>query len=67
MAKLRRHRQAGAIAAAVFAFPPRAMVPDDFFETNLMTNSSEAVILEGDNPLLYVDLDVFIAPATRGG
>ena len=43
------------------------MVPDDFFETNLMTNSSEAVILEGDNPLLYVDLDVFIAPATRGG
>ena len=31
--------------------------------TDLMADYSEGVILEGDNPLKYVDLSVFVAPA----
>jgi hypothetical protein len=45
----RRYLQAGAYAAAVFTFPGQLADPISFYETDLMSNYSEAVILEGDN------------------
>lgn len=61
--ELRRYRQAGAAGAAVYTFPGQQSSTDDFFMTNLMTNYSEAVVLEGDSPLGHVDLGVFVVPA----
>ncbi len=50
-AELRRYLQAGADAVAVFAVPGQMADPISCYETDLMSNYSEAVILEGDNPL----------------
>ena len=61
--ELCRYRQAGAAGAALYTFPGRQSVTDDCFMTNLMTNYSQAVVLEGDSPLGYVDLQVFVVPA----
>jgi len=58
----RRYLQAGAYAAAVFTFPGQMADPISFYETDLLSNYSEAAILEGDNPLEYADLEVFVAP-----
>ena len=65
--ELRRYRQAGAHGAALFAFPGTDIGSVEFFMTDLMTNYSEAVVLEGDNPLGNVDLRVFVAPAPEHG
>jgi hypothetical protein len=61
--ELRRYRQAGATGVAVYTFAGRPGKTDDFFMTDLMSNYSEAVVLEGDSPFGYLDLSVFIAPA----
>jgi len=61
--ELRRYRAAGAAGAAVYTFPGRQDGTDDFFMTNLMVNYFQAVVLEGESPLGYVDLRVFVAPA----
>ena len=61
--ELRRYRQAGAADTALYTFPGQQSGTDDFFMTNLMTDYSQAVVLEGDSPLDYVDLRVFVAPA----
>lgn len=61
--ELRRYRAAGAAGAAVYTFSGRQSGTDDFFVTNLMMDYSQAVVLEGDIPLGYVDLSVFVAPA----
>ncbi|MHB1712992.1 MAG: hypothetical protein ACYCV7_16635 [Acidimicrobiales bacterium] len=61
--ELRRYRQAGASGAALYTFPGRQNGFEDFFMTNLMTDYSQAVVLEGESPLDYVDLRVFVAPA----
>lgn len=61
--ELRRYRQAGAAGAAVYTFPGRQSGTDDFFMTNLMMDYSQAVVLEGESPLGYADLQVFVAPA----
>jgi hypothetical protein len=60
-------RRRGQLACLVpgadhFAFATSAIGSVDFFETELMADYSEAVILEGDNPLGYIDLDVSVAP-----
>ncbi len=65
--ELRRYRQAGASGAALFAFPKRDIGSDAVFMTDLMSDYSEGVIVEGDNPLAFVDLDVFIAPPPQAG
>ncbi len=65
--ELRRYRQAGASGAALFAFPKSDIGSDAFFMTDLMSDYSEGVIVEGDNPLAFVDLDVFIAPPPQAG
>jgi hypothetical protein len=61
--ELRRYQQAGAAGAAVYTFSGQQSDTDDFFMTNLMMDYSQAVVLEGDCPLGYVDLSVFVAPA----
>jgi len=64
---MQRYRQAGAHATAKFAFPRHDADPIEFYETQLMLNYSRAVILEGDNPAGYADLEVFVAPAPLAG
>lgn len=66
--ELRRYREAGAGGVARFAFPGSAVDSDDFFMTDLMADYGDAVVLEGDNPLTFVDLSVFVAsPPSVGG
>lgn len=65
--ELQRYRKAGAIGAARFAFPESDVGSEAFFMTRLMENYSEAVVLEGDDPLGFVDLGVFVAPALPAG
>jgi hypothetical protein len=65
--ELRRYREAGASGAALFSFSGDGIGPDDFFMTDLMTDYSHAVVLEGDSPLGFVDLRVFVAPAPAQG
>jgi hypothetical protein len=64
---MQRYRQAGAYATAMFAFSRHDPDPIEFYETQLMLNYSRAVILEGDNPAGYADLEVFVAPAPLAG
>lgn len=63
--ELHRYRRAGAVGAALFAFPKSDIDSDVFFETDLISGFSEGVVVDGDNPLRFVDLDVFVAPAPR--
>jgi hypothetical protein len=66
--ELRRYREAGATGAALFAFPEGDIGSDAFFVTRLMEDYSTAVLLEGDRPLGFVDLAVFVAaPLPAGG
>jgi hypothetical protein len=60
--ELRRYRRAGATGAAVFTFPPNEASLDDFFETDLMQNYSEAVVIEGDAPPRFGEVTVYVAP-----
>ena len=64
--ELRRYLYAGADGVALFTFPGAPTATDDFFMTDLMVEYSRAVVLEGDSPLSYVDLAVFVAPTPQG-
>ena len=65
--ELRRYRKAGASGAALFAFPEADIGSDAFFVSRLMEDYSQAAVLEGDNPLEFVDLAVFVAPPPAAG
>lgn len=65
--EIRRYREAGATGAALFTFPDSDIGSDAFFLTHLMEDYSKAVLLEGDNPLGFVDLAVFVAPPPSTG
>lgn len=65
--ELRRYRAAGAAGVAVFSFPSRDIASEDFFMTDLMRHYSEAVVLEGDNPVAFVDVSVFVTGALPAG
>jgi GTPase SAR1 family protein len=65
--ELRRYLEAGATGAALFAFPEKDETWDAFFVTHLMEDYSEAVALEGDSPVEFVDLAVFVAPPPAPG
>ena len=65
--ELRRYLEAGAAGAALFAFSEEDEASDAFFMTRLMEDYSEAVVLEGDGLLPFVDLAVFVAPAPASG
>lgn len=60
--ELRRYRQAGAEGAALYRFPPRAKHLLDFFDSKLMQDWSDAVVIEGDSPVAHTDLLIFLAP-----
>ena len=60
--ELRRYLAAGADGAAVFSFPESDIGSEAFFITRLMETYTKAVLLEGDNPLEFVDLAVFVVP-----
>lgn len=63
--ELRRVRELGAGAVALYRFP----CPDSeaFYCSDLMADYSEAVVIEGDCPVEWVDLSVFVAPAPQPG
>jgi hypothetical protein len=65
--ELRRYGAAGASGVARYVFPGRDIGSDAFFMTDLMADYSEAVVLEGDNPLNLTDLAVFVAPPLAAG
>ena len=60
---MRRYRKAGATGAALFEFSGKDIGSDEFFMTDLMQDYSQGVVIEGDDPLVYVDVRVYIAPA----
>ena len=65
--ELQRYRKAGAEGTAVFSFLGEDFDSDAFYMSDLMQEHSHAVVLEGDSPLGFPDLRVFVAPAlTRG-
>ena len=65
--ELRRYRDAGASGVALFIFPESDIGSDAFFMTELMADYSQGVVLEGNNPLGYVDLAVFVASPPAAG
>ena len=65
--ELRRYREAGASGAARFAFPAEEEDGDGFFCSEVMSDYSKAVLIEGDCPVDYVDLEVFVAPPLAAG
>jgi hypothetical protein len=66
-AELRRYRAAGAGGAARFDFPTAEDDGDGFFCSSVMSDYSKAVLIEGDCPVEYVDLEVFVAPPFPAG
>ena len=64
-AELRRYRGAGAGAVSLYRFAEPN--PDAFFTSDFMREYSEAVFIEGDCPIDYVDLSVFVAPTPPKG
>jgi hypothetical protein len=59
--ELRRYRQGGATGAAVFTFAPNEASLDDFFESDLMQDYSDAVVIEGDAPPRFGEVIVYVA------
>jgi hypothetical protein len=57
--ELKRYRAAGADGAIVYRFPEPD--PDAFYCSRFMEDPSD-VVLEGERPTEYFDLDVFVAP-----
>ena len=64
--ELRRYPAAGACAAAQYSFPGGDDAQDAFFMAGFMEDYSEAVLLEGDNPVGFVDVTVYVAQASGG-
>lgn len=64
-AELRRYREAGASTVALYRFAEPSM--DAFFTSAFMQDYSEAVFIEGDCPIDYVELSVFVAPVPAKG
>jgi hypothetical protein len=60
-AELRRYIAAGATNVAHYRFPVRKSHFDDFYMTDVMQEYSTAVVIEGDCPLEWADLFVFVA------
>jgi len=64
-AELRRYREAGASGVVLYRFAEPNM--DAFFTAAFMQDYSTAVFIEGDCPIDYVDLSVFVAPVPAKG
>ena len=64
--ELWEYREAGASGVARYRFPSDHE-GDDFFSSALMSDYSLAVVIEGDCPIDFVDLEVFVAPPLPEG
>ncbi len=60
--EVRRYREAGASGAARLRYPAEDEDGDSFFCSDVMRDYSKAILIEGDCPVEYVDLEVFVAP-----
>ncbi|OGF22757.1 MAG: hypothetical protein A2V63_06245 [Candidatus Eisenbacteria bacterium RBG_19FT_COMBO_70_11] len=58
--ELRRYRRAGAAGVVEYRFPTSHADLDAFYATRFMEEYSEGVVLEGDQPVEFVDLKVFV-------
>jgi len=65
--ELRRYREAGASDAVRYRFPASRADHEAFFSTELMDDFTDSVILEGDRPIPYVDVSVFVADPLQAG
>jgi hypothetical protein len=65
--ELRRYRRAGAAGVVEYRFPSSHADLDAIYTTRFMEEYSEGVILEGDQPVEFVDLKVFVAPVHPSG
>ncbi len=65
--ELRRYRRAGASGVVEYRFPSSHADLDAFYTTRIMEEYSEGVVLEGDQPVEYVDLKVFVTSVRPGG
>jgi hypothetical protein len=61
--ELDRYQAAGACTTARYAFPGTSDAHDAFFQTNVMQDFSDAVVIEGDCPVSFADVTAFVAPA----
>ena len=66
-AEIERYREAGATHAVEYRFPRSHADFDAFYATRFMDEYSEGVVLEGDLPVEWVDLGVFVAPPLPAG
>jgi hypothetical protein len=64
-AELGRYRRAGASGTARLTIPEGEDLGDDFFCGRFMDDYSEAVLIEGDAPVSYIDLRVFVSRPPR--
>jgi hypothetical protein len=51
----------------LFTFPPGDLVADDFYNTRLLEDPAQVVVLEGDTPVSAVDLRVYVASPLAPG
>lgn len=65
--ELERYRRAGAWGAARFRWPAGVDPADAFFMSDLMSDPSDAVLIEGAIPVEFADLRVFVAAAPPRG
>jgi len=63
--ELSRYRSAGASGVALYRFPKADT--DAFYESDFMTNWSETVLIEGELPLGWADLAVFVMRSSTSG
>lgn len=66
--ELGRYREAGASSTARYRFPATARDSDAFFTSELMSDYSQGVLIEGDSPLSFEpDLSVYVTPPVPVG
>jgi hypothetical protein len=63
--ELQRYRAAGALGIALYRFPQADS--QTFYESDFMTTYSDAVVVEGDCPLKWVELTAFVARPLSSG
>jgi hypothetical protein len=62
--ELRRYAEAGAIGEVRYAFPDGSH--NEFFMAGFMEDFSDAVVIEGDDPVAVADIEVHVAAASQG-
>jgi hypothetical protein len=65
--ELQAYRAAGADPVALYRFPRQLAGLDALYNTSLMEDYFEALLLEGDLPVPWVDLTVYVVPPVPEG